>query len=369
MYAQLKKKGASAALTNGLDTVTAKHFIASPMAAKHISDMKKREKKKHLAVLANTNILGDPQHPLSIIITRIGPAELVENRPAWVEFDIWNRASGKELKDLFVRARITPRQSVDDQAGIFNFPIRSLEPGQSIDGAISFILPRADTGNLITIELCQYGDIPEGGEFAPINVLASDQTEFDVAARFSIRMNGIYIRDTASLHEDTLFVSFSGQYENTSWGDSTGLGDHNNTSRSGISPDVLPVGPFNMIPGSGENMVISCVIANAGHTSTEEDAKNALKIVSKVGEVTAATVLSILFPPGAAIWSSLAAATDELHQAILDYAFADCDTVVLNDARLINEQELFLSTYDPDDNKYEDFPASLIMRSKKNAGS
>lgn len=324
-----------------------------------------REKTRHLNLMANTNIFGFQRGPYVILPTRVAPAKLIENRPAWVEFELWNRA-GTLLTDAFVRARITAHQSVDDYEGSFNFPIKNLDVGQSIQGAISFVLPRAAVGNVVTLELCQYG--PLVAEIAPLNILTADQIEFDVAARFTISMTGIWIRDTASHHEDTLVVSFNAHTGDNSWGDVSHLGDHNNTSRAGILPEVMPVGPFDMLPGSGSNVAVSCIIANAGHTSTEEDAKKALTIVSKVGEVTAATVLSIMFPFGAALWTSLASATNELHLAIINYAFANCDTVVLRDSRFITEQDLFNYTNDPYDQKSEAFPVEWIMRCQKKVG-
>jgi hypothetical protein len=199
-------------------------------------------------------------------------------------------------------------------------------------------------------------------------VLASDQSTFDVAAKFTISMNGIWIRDTASIKNDTLFVAFTGQLDNSSWSDTASLGDHDNTGRSGIPPQVLPVGPFTMIPGSGKSIAFGAVIANAGHTSSEDDAKKALEIVSHVGAVTATTILSIIFPFGAAVWAGLSAAADELNQAIIDWALADCDTVVLNDGLLVSEQDLFIFTFDPNDNISLVNPPNWILLEQKKKG-
>ncbi len=339
--------------------------IQSLVNGKHISGIVRREKTRHASQMLGANILLLRQ-PL-IWIKSIGPDSLVENRPAWVEFSIWNLA--ESYTNVFVRARIEPRQSVTSYAGTFEFPVSNLDHGQSLDGAISFQLPRADFKNTITVELCKWRDLQEGEEIPQLIVLASDKSEFDVAGRFSIHMQGIWIRETASHHEDTVFVSLNGQFENTSWGDAASIGDHNNTeSHGGLQPKVMPVGPFDMIPGSSRSIAISCVIANAGHTSSEEDAKKALKVVSVTGATVATVVMSIIFPVGAGVWAGLSAAVNELHTAIIDWALADCDTVVLNDGILINEQDLFLFTFDTNDSKIEAYPASWVMRSQKKAG-
>src|SRR5262245_10760975 len=93
----------------------------SLLARKYVGDVIKREKHKYMGQLANSNILGKPGESLIIYITRIGPGSLVENRPAWVEFNVWNRASGKEVTNLFVRVRVKARQLLDDYDGYFHF--------------------------------------------------------------------------------------------------------------------------------------------------------------------------------------------------------------------------------------------------------
>ena len=308
-----------------------------------------------------------PLPALVLMPIRIAPDVLVENRPAWVEFYLWNRAAAP-ITDAFVRVRIDAKHSIHDYPGMFEFPIRSLATEQTVLGAVSFTLPRADLGNKLTLELCRWGEIPAGGEFGSIEILASAELEFDVAARFSVGWQGIHIRDTASIDDDTLFVSFTGRVGEQLWQDTASLGDVDNTGRGGIPPKVLPVGPFDMLPGSGGAVAFGCVIANMGHTSAEEDAKNALKVVSHIGAVTATTIMSILFPFGAGVWALLSQGADELHQAIINWALAICDTVVLNDGRLISEQEMFLATFDPKDSKSDAYLASWAIHTRKKAG-
>lgn len=365
MESQFKKVRPSIHESKNIEELKEHRTIQSLISGKHIGDIIKRERTKHLSQMlgANTLLMRVPL----IWIHRIGPDNLVENRPAWVEFTVWN--FGDTLTDVFVRARIEPRQSVTSNAGAFEFSIKKLDHGQSLEGAISFQLPRADFKNIVTVELCKWRELQEGEEIPQVVVLGSDNSEFDVAARFSIHMQGIWIRETASHHEDTVFVALNGQFGNTSWGDAVSIGDHNNTeSRGGLQPNVMPVGPFDMFPGSGSSIAISCVIANAGHTSSEEDAKKALKIVSVTGATVATVVMSIVFPVGAGVWAGLSAAINELNSAIIDWALADCDTVVLNDGKLINEQDLFLFTFDAKDSKIEAYPASWVIRSQKKAG-
>jgi hypothetical protein len=329
-----------------------------PMARKHQRDIIQREKTRHLNVLANTNILSKPGESLIFYINRIGPASLVENRSAWVEFSIWNRVSGVVLEDLFVRVKVRARQSIKDEPGYFEFPVKKMDPGKSIDGAISFLLPRADTDNLVIVELCRLGD--PIGEFRPVIVLASDEKKFDVAARFSIHMEDIQIRETAARINDTVVVSFNGQFENTSWADTASLGDQNNTD--GIPAQVLPVGPFDVIPNSGKGIAVSCIIANAGHTSNEEDAKEVLLVMSDTGAKFATGI--------AGGYAILSEGVDELHQAIINWALADCDTVVLYEGRLISEQKLFEYTFDVGDNLSQTPPlAEYMMRCQKKAGT
>jgi hypothetical protein len=337
-------------------------------AAAHLKRVEKVARDTYLgsrAALAASTFRALPS--IMIIPMRVAPDTLVENRPAWVEFYLWNLKAAKVV-NAFVRVRVEPRHSIDDYPGLFEFPVRELALSQTIFGAVSFTLPRADLGNKLTLELCQWGEIPAGGEFAPLNVLATAEIEFDVAARFSVSWNSIHIRDTASIDDDTLFVSFTGGVGDRTWNDTAQLGDHDNTGRGGISPQVLAVGPFDILPGSGSGVAFSCVIANAGHTSEEEDAKKALLVVSHVGAVTATVIMSIIFPIGAAVWAALSEGADQLHQAIINWALADCDTVVMNEGRLITEQELFLATFDPMDQKAEAHLAAWIIHTVKKAG-
>jgi len=346
--------------------------VQASLPAKNLLTVMRRERDSYLARRISGNLLTNytPPPPVSLVPIRIAPDTLIENRPAWVEFYVWNSHAGP-LADVFVRVRVSALQSIDTYPGVFEFDLKNLGEGQTVQGAISFFLPRADLQNKLTLELCQWGEIPRGGEFPPLNILAMGEIMFDVAARFSIRMRGIFIRDTASHHNDTVVVSFGGMLGENRWDDNAHLGDHNNTTgRGGLDPEVLPVGPFDMLPGSGSNVAISCVIANAGHTSTEEEAKKALKVVSQIGAETATTVMSIIFPVGAGVWSLLSTGADQLHQAIIDWALADCDTVVMNDGRLFSESELFLITLDPNDTLQEppSAPADWIWRTRKKAG-
>jgi hypothetical protein len=304
-----------------------------------------------------------------ISVFRLQPDVLLENRPAYVEFSVANRTSDA-FEGTWVQARIEAPHSLEPYDAHFRFPVGDVAGDSYTSGAISFTLPRADLGNTITLEWCRQGRIPPGGEFAPTEIIASTVYTFDVAARFSVSMEGIVIRDTASHHNDTLFVAFSGTTQSQVWSYSRSLGDQNNTDQHGGLPVGLPqLGPIDALPGSTQAVFANCLIANAGHSSDEEDAKKILETISQVGAVVATTVMSIIFPVGAGVWAGLSAGIDALHRAILEWAFADCDTVVLNDGRLITSEEMFLYTHDPDDRLEDPFPpTNWLIRTRKKAG-
>jgi hypothetical protein len=326
-----------------------------------------RETSHLISIISSAGIVGTLR-PIIIEVIDVAPDPLIENRPARIEFLLAN-ITGDDVTAAFVRVRVAPKHSLNEYEGLFQFPVPSLPRGQSIYGAVSFTAPRADLGNTFTLELCRWGDVPPGVEFPPLIVLASASQEFDVGARFSIGMYGIVIRDTASHHNDTLMVSFGGQTIDQTWSDVAYLGDQNNTpARQKLDPKVAPVGTVDFLPGSGTGLSISFVIANAGHTSNEEDARKVGDAISKVGGVIATTIMSILFPVGAGVWAGLSAAADALNEFIIDYLFADCDTVVLADGKLITEADLFAYTFDPNDAVSFVVPAQWLTREQKKAG-
>jgi hypothetical protein len=220
---------------------------------------------------------------------------------------------------------------------------------------------------VLTLELYRRGDGP--GEFPPDVILATFSTSFDVGARFSIELYSIFIRDTAAHNQDTVLATISGiSSDGATWSDARNLGDHNNTGRGGIPSGLRSVGPFDMLPNDSKSVAVGVVIANAGHTSDEEEARKVLEALSDAGAVAATVIMSIVFPFGAGVWAALSAAIDALHHAILDYAFADCDTVVLNDGFVATSDRLYLNTQDANDQKSEAYPAEWIKRHHKKAG-
>src|SRR5215469_15463113 len=150
--------------------------------------------------------------PIILLADQIGPDVLLENRAAWIEFYLYNM-SGNDLTNVFVRATIQPTHSLNSYPGFYEVNIARLVNEDVINSAISFVLPRADLGNTVTLELCKYGDVPPGVEFPPVEVLASAQLKFDVGARFSISMGNIFIGAIASRHNDTIYVALSGNSE------------------------------------------------------------------------------------------------------------------------------------------------------------
>ena len=73
-------------------------------------------------------------------------------------------------------------------------------------------------------------------------------------------------------------------------------------------------------------------------------------MVSAVGAQVATGVADGTFGDSP-LWGGLSTGADQLHQAITDYAFADCDTMVGLDSFEISDTELFDATLDPYDNK------------------
>jgi len=305
----------------------------------------------------------------TIQIIKIGPEQLIENRQAWVEFAVANWTS-TATPVSYVSATVQPAESLEENyySGNYQFPVPALNPLDDITGALSFLLPRADLGNTLTLNWMYVPDEP-GVEFPTPVSLGTATIQFDVGAKFTIGMNSIFIRNTASHHEDTLWVSLNGQMDSQSWADAASLGDHNNTEgRSGIPSKVLPVGPFFMLPGSQDGVSVSSIIANDGHSSDEDDAAKVLDTISKVGAVVATTIFTIIFPAGAVVWAALSAAVDAMQEAIIGWIFADCDTVVYIQSQTASATDLFGYTFDPADQLSEVYPAAWISRVQKKKG-
>jgi hypothetical protein len=304
----------------------------------------------------------------SIAIVGQGPSEWIENRHAWVQFRVSTMLFKIPVGKSYVRLTIQPKQSTDSYEGDFEFPIGQLTKFDFVDGAISFRLPRADVDNTLTLTWYAYG--PVVGEFAqPITISAAEMT-FSVGAQFTMWMTPIYIYDTASHHEDTLYVQVNGVSDDgQQWGSSASLGDHNNTGRKGIQPNVRPIGPFTMLPGSSSNVSLTGMIVNWGHSSREDDAKSILDTISKVGAVVATTISTFAFPAGAPVWGLLSAAVDALNETVIAWAFADCDSVVWLELLTVGADDLFFYTFDPADQlETPQQPAAWAWHQQKKKG-
>jgi hypothetical protein len=131
-----------------------------------------------------------------------------------------------------------------------------------------------------------------------------------------------------------------------------------------ILVNTLPLTLLWVSPGVG----ISFVVANLGHPSSEETAKQVLEGISHVSAIVATAICSILFPVGTAVWAGLSEGVDQLMVAIIEYALKDCDTVVAIDAKFFSSDLLFSYTFDPNDSLEFVAPASLSFRYQKKAG-
>jgi hypothetical protein len=334
-----------------LPYVPNERFSEVTSALSYLNFIKKKVKKHHDTLVLLTSNYFELLGLYVVTANAIGPDELIENRAAWVEFEIWNRSA--DVLNGFVRIRIDPRQSLGGNPGAFEYRVDNLQSGQKITAAISFVIPRADYQNRVTVELCKFDD-KSGGEFPAIIVLASDYLLFNVAAKFDIQLTNIFARQIASHNNDTVVVDFLGvDNSGTTWDDQKDLGNHGSSSErgGGISPDgLLPIGPFTAYYASGKYIIVTISIGNIGHTSKEEDAKNALKVVSAVGAQVATGVANSTFG-NSPLWGALSSGADQLHDAIIDYAFADCDTMVGLDSFEVSDTELFDATLDPYDSK------------------
>src|SRR5437660_3901605 len=178
-----------------------------------------------------------PVRGIYLYIDNIAPTPLIENRRARVYFTIENVTS-QSITGV-VRATIRAKHSIDPIFGEFLFPMDGLGPEQALDGVISFTCPRADLDNKLILEFLVKAPVPQGGEdYGATEVAASTSMQFDVGARFSVTMQDIIIRDTASHHEDTLLVSIGGSKDGRQWANSAWVGDHNNTDRGGFHPEL-----------------------------------------------------------------------------------------------------------------------------------
>jgi hypothetical protein len=101
----------------------------------------------------------------------------------------------------------------------------------------------------MTLDFLVLAPIPKGGEaFGATIVSASASMLFDVGARFSVKMDSISIRDTASHYEDTILATISGSKDGNAWGNKAWLGDHNNTDR-GLHVDLGEYAAFDAVMG------------------------------------------------------------------------------------------------------------------------
>ena len=207
---------------NKLPYVPNARISEAASSVSYLNFIKKKVKKHHdTSVFANLNYY-EFFGPYGVTVNAIGPDVLVENRAAWVEFEIWNRTA--DALNGFVRIRVDPRQSLEGYPGAFEYRVNNLQSGQKITAAISFVIPRADYENKVTVELCKF-DVKLEGEFPAVTVLASDYALFNVAAKFDIQLTNIVILQIASHSNDTVVVDFSGvDNSGNTWDDQIDLG-------------------------------------------------------------------------------------------------------------------------------------------------
>jgi hypothetical protein len=290
-------------------------------------------------------------------IRRVQPDVIVENRPAWVEFMLYNGTD--QTCSGGVALSISPLHSITDVSGNWEYPVPELQPGETLTGVIAFTAPRADRNNVAKVAFIQ--PVSLGREDTEYVELASNTRTFDIAARYSLAVDQIRIKHTASFREDSVVLSVAG-----SVGDqqippqSKALGNHNDGY---ISVD-LGVGPFDSINGVSPDARLCYCVANMGYSSDEKRADEALNIISDLSAAISTLVMTLEF--GAVeLWAAISAAVDTLMHYVHDTLLADCDTVTALGWHELTSQELYDDTYDDSDRKEQWYPNDPDSFNKK----
>jgi hypothetical protein len=157
-------------------------------------------------------------------------------------------------------------------------------------------------------------------------------------------------------------VSIGGGTDDTQFPQQTAaLGNHNDGS---IAVRLPGVGPFDSIDGVSSDAVLVYVVANAGHSSGEDTARDTLNMISRISAAVATAVMTIVF--GAAeVWAGISLAVDQLMEYFHNELFADCDTITAFGIETRTSQQLYDDTYDPLDQRTESAPFEEEFDKKK----
>jgi hypothetical protein len=268
------------------------------------------------------------------------PSPIVENRPALVFFTLWNFTP--DATSGTVTGEVRPLKSLTPYASAFVYTISDLAPWSTTCGVLSFRAPRSDVGNTMSLDYTTWG--PDVAEMPQPTVEAHTDANFDVAARYGVTCNRMTIDNTASHWDDTLYMTFNGQYADLPpTVEKEFLGDHDNGTFD--LPFVGLGGPgtpsVDSIPGKSGPAAIAYTAINNGH---QVDVAGILDAISDVGAAVATAAFGAAYAP-------LSAAADYLNHLFNDYVFKDCDAPVVIGYKTFSSQELYDLTYDPNDVK------------------
>ncbi len=273
-----------------------------------------------------------------LTIDRLDPILIVENRPTRVYFTLWNNTAAPTTGA--VRGLIQPAKSIAGYDADFEFEVKNLAPHQTTCGVLTFKAPRCDRSNVVTLTYWTPGQVVKGVEF-PADVLQGQNSmQFDVAARYSLTADKVTIWDTASFHNDTLYMVVNGVYGDMTSAEKQFLGDHNNGT---FAVPFAGIGPFDSIPDVSKDVAIAWNLINQGHGAPVD------KILDAFSDIGAAVATAIAGP----VYAPISVAVDALHHLIIDYLGQDCDCIVDMGSQKFTSKQLYDETFDPNDQKSE----------------
>jgi len=143
---------------------------------------------------------------------------------------------------------------------------------------------------------------------------------------FALSLDNFEISNTASPHEDTVWVYFTVKVGDTIAGPRhEKIGDRNNGTfplHWGFTVEVEPDTP----------VLMTYQIVNHGHDDAQKQASDDITIAAKISTAVG-TVVGVAFPPAAAVVGAITGALATAGEA-LKWIFGevDCDCIILSDA-------------------------------------
>jgi hypothetical protein len=317
--------------------VTESDIAAKEALAVFIDGITRRIRAQHGAVQA-IGVAKPPWTGLGLSVDGLDPSPIVENRPALAYFTIYNGTFDEQPAGS-VSAEILPLHGINPLSGSTTFSVPKMKPFDIVCGVISFVAPRSDTGNTLRLKYSVPG--PLVAEFPTENVLATVDHKFAIAGRYRLLANQISISDTASRHEDTLYMALSGVCGTAMSNEHAFLGDHNNGT---FALEFTGLGPFDSVPGVSPPAVINYLLINNGHS---DDADKILNDISDASAAAVTLVATILYGPAVGAAAGLVStAIDALMHVFHDNLFKDCDCQLINNSQALTSQDLYDKTFD-----------------------